>query len=206
MAFKELLATEFAAFATLSEEQLAALERHYTLLVQWNQRMNLTRIEKLEDAVRLHYCESLFVGLALPHGPLRVVDVGSGAGFPGFPVAVLRPECSVNLVESHQRKAVFLREVSGERKNVVVSSVRAEVIRKAYDWTISRAVTPSDVLGFNLSSNAAILMAASDIAVLSFKPLDVQPVPWGSGRVLAMFHVKQNEVSSTWNKSHGPQS
>jgi 16S rRNA (guanine(527)-N(7))-methyltransferase RsmG len=191
LAFKELLAAEFSAFGALSDEQLAALEHHYALLVQWNQRMNLTRIEKLEDAVRLHYCESLFLGLALPAGPLRIADVGSGAGFPGLPVAVWRPECTVDLIESHQRKAVFLREVSSGRKNIGVSSVRAETIAKRFDWTISRAVTPSDVLGFNLSLNSAILMAESDVPGLNRKPLSVQRVPWGTSRVLALFHVEQ---------------
>ena len=64
--FRNLLTKEFLPFGTLSDQQLAALERHYSLLTQWNQRMNLTRIEKLEDVVRLHYCESLFLGLATP--------------------------------------------------------------------------------------------------------------------------------------------
>jgi 16S rRNA (guanine527-N7)-methyltransferase len=194
LAFKELLAAEFAAFGTLSEDQLAELEHHYSLLLQWNQRMNLTRIEKLEDAVRLHYCESLFLGLALPAEPLRIADVGSGAGFPGFPVAVWRPECTVNLIESHQRKAVFLRQVSSGRKNIGINSVRAETIAKGFDWTISRAVMPSDVLGFNLSLNSAILMAESDVAALNRKPLSVQRVPWGTGRVLALFHVEQSRI------------
>ena len=75
----------------LPSEQIDLLEAHYNLLTQWNARLNLTRIESVEDAVRLHYCESLFVGTRLPAGPLRIVDVGSGAGFPGIPIAILRP-------------------------------------------------------------------------------------------------------------------
>ena len=83
--FSELLASEFAPYGSLTVEQIDALEAHYNLLVQWNARLNLTRIESVEDAVRLHYCESLFVGTKLPVGPLRIVDVGSGAGLPRNP-------------------------------------------------------------------------------------------------------------------------
>ena len=112
--FRELLAREFAPYGSLTPEQIDLLEAHYNLLVQWNARLNLTRIDSVEEAVRLHYCESLFVGTRLPAGPLRIVDVGSGAGFPGIPIAILRPECTVTLVESHQRKGVFLREATPE--------------------------------------------------------------------------------------------
>ena len=112
----------------LSTEQIAALEGHYETLVRWNRSLNLTSISGLEEAVERHYCESLFLAASLPPGPLRIADIGSGAGFPGFPVAVVRPECSVTLVESHQRKAVFLREVSRALPNVRVLSKRAEAL------------------------------------------------------------------------------
>src|ERR1700730_14203736 len=112
--FRKLLASEFAPYTGLSDEQLDRLERHYRLLTLWNKRINLTRINSLEDVVRFHYCESLFLAKELPVGALSIVDVGSGAGFPGIPVAILRPECRVHLLESHQRKAVFLREASRE--------------------------------------------------------------------------------------------
>ncbi len=110
--FADLLRERLRGIVELSPGQIAALEAHYELLVRWNKTVNLTTITSLEEAVERHYCESLFLGAHLPAGNLRVVDVGSGAGFPGFPVAILRPECSVTLVESHQRKAVFLREAS----------------------------------------------------------------------------------------------
>jgi len=80
--FRELLAREFASYGSLTVTQIDQLEAHYNLLVRWNARLNLTRIDSIEDAVRLHYCESLFVGTRLPAGSLRIVDVGSGAGFP----------------------------------------------------------------------------------------------------------------------------
>ena len=87
-AFSELLAAEFAPYGSLSQSQLDLLEAHYALLMHWNKRLNLTRITELVSVVRLHYCESLFLGLHLPKTTLRIADVGSGAGFPGIPVAV----------------------------------------------------------------------------------------------------------------------
>jgi 16S rRNA (guanine527-N7)-methyltransferase len=192
--FKELLAVEFAPFGLLSAEQLELLERHHALLARWNQRMNLTRIENLEDAVRLHYCESLFLGTQLPHGKLRIADVGSGAGFPGFPVAALRPESFLDLIESHQRKAVFLREASAGAPNVRIVGERAEAVANTYDWVISRAVLPADVLSLNLATNTAILMAQADIGTLKKEPDVVTPLPWGIGRILAMFHVEHSEI------------
>ena len=190
MGFKELLAAEFAPFGNLTGDQLDTLERHYKLLVHWNRRMNLTRIEKLEDAVRLHYCESLFVATKLPPGTLRIADIGSGAGFPGIPLAVLRPESSVDLVESHQRKAVFLREAMSGLKNVRVISDRAESVEAEYDWTVSRAVTPSEVLSLAIAPKVAILMSANDLDSLGHKSISVESVPWTAGHVLAMFHVE----------------
>jgi 16S rRNA (guanine527-N7)-methyltransferase len=194
--FKEVLAAEFAPFGILTIEQLQLLERHHSLLVRWNQKMNLTRIENLDDAVRLHYCESLFLGLKLPVGKFRLADLGSGAGFPGFPVAVARPECSVDLIESHQRKAVFLREASAATTNIRVVGERAEVVVNKYDWVISRAVLPNDVLSLKLAASTSILMAEADLGTLKSEPTVVMPLPWGTGRVLAMFHVEQSEIES----------
>jgi len=184
--FRELLAAEFAPYGVLSDDQLSALERHYSLLVQWNKRMNLTRIENLEDVVRLHYCESLFLGRSLPPGKLRIVDIGSGAGFPGFPVAILRPECRVDLVESNHRKAVFLRQACAGA-NVEILSARGESLGEKYDWIISRAVNPTEVLGMKAAPNVAMLLNIKDAgsSCCSIK------VPWGADRVVGLFHVKR---------------
>jgi 16S rRNA (guanine(527)-N(7))-methyltransferase RsmG len=183
--FRELLAREFAPYGSLTVEQLDQLEAHYTLLTQWNARLNLTRIDSVEEAVRLHYCESLFVGTRLPAGPLRIVDVGSGAGFPGIPIAVLRPECDVTLVESHQRKGVFLREASRDLKNVAVVTDRAENLKPGFDWLVSRAVSPADVLKLNLANNLALLVGGEEIPGFERR----EPIPWGTSRYL-VFHVK----------------
>jgi 16S rRNA (guanine527-N7)-methyltransferase len=184
--FKKLLATEFARFGTLSEVQLDQLESHYISLTQWNQRLNLTRIRELSDSIRFHYCESLFLGQFLPSSCRSIVDIGSGGGFPGIPVAILRPECEVTLVESHQRKAVFLREASRELRNVRVAAQRAEELRAHFDWLISRAVSPSDILQLDIARSIALLLGEEDASKLDG---DTIPIPWGDHRVL--FHVKR---------------
>jgi 16S rRNA (guanine527-N7)-methyltransferase len=185
--FRELLAREFEPYGSLTVAQIDLLEAHYNLLVRWNARLNLTRIDSLEDAVRLHYCESLFVATRLPPGALRIVDVGSGAGFPGVPIAILRPECTVTLVESHQRKAVFLREARRNLTNVRVVTDRAENLRPQYDWLVSRAVSLDDVLKLKLASNLALLVGGGENP--EFKQRE--PLPWGTSRFLA-FHVERS--------------
>ena len=183
--FRDLLVREFAPYGSLTVGQLDALEAHHKLLTNWNARLNLTRIESAEDAVRLHYCESLLVGTKLPAGPLRIVDVGSGAGFPGIPIAILRPECAVTLVESHQRKGVFLREASRSLENVTVVTDRAENLKTEYDWLVSRAVSPKDLLKLKVANGLALLVGSEDIQGCD----RWEPIPWGAGRYL-VFHVK----------------
>ncbi len=189
--FRKLLAAEFAPYGELSEIQLTQLEEHYTALGKWNQRLNLTRIQSLTDSIQFHYCESLFLGRFLPQGSLRIVDVGSGGGFPGIPVAILRPECEVTLVESHQRKSVFLREAARQLKNVKVLAQRAEDVESTYDWLISRAVAPLDILKLRLAGSMALLIGEDDASKLSGA---IAPIPWGNRRVL--FHVERQTASS----------
>jgi len=174
-----------SGFPGLSEAQLDALCDHYRLLLAWNERLNLTRVISAPEAARIHYAECLFLGNQLPPGNLRVVDVGSGAGFPGIPLAILRPECSVDLVESHQRKAVFLREAIRGLSNVHVRAQRAEDVSERYDWVVSRAVRPKKVVSLGLAPNLALLISADDA-----DSVQVIPVPGSDRRVVAMFHVE----------------
>jgi 16S rRNA (guanine527-N7)-methyltransferase len=139
--------------------------------------MNLTRITSVHDAVRYHYCESLYLAQTLPKGALQIVDVGSGAGFPGIPVAIYRPDCAVHLVESQQRKSVFLSEATRDLPNARVLAVRAEDVTETYDWMISRAVRPDDVLKLSLAANVAVLGTEGT------------KLPWGEAR--SLFHVKR---------------
>jgi 16S rRNA (guanine527-N7)-methyltransferase len=145
----------------------------------------------MEEAVERHYCESLFLGAHLPQGNLRIADIGSGAGFPGFPVAVLRPDCSVSLIESHQRKAVFLREASRNLPNVRVLARRAEEVKEQFDGAISRAVSYKDLASFlkNLVPSVDLLTGGEvppdGIGFVWETPV---PVPWSRQRFLRSGH------------------
>jgi 16S rRNA (guanine(527)-N(7))-methyltransferase RsmG len=188
--FQQLLAAEFGG---LSEEQLTQLEEHFGTLRHWNKSLNLTRIDSIEDAVRLHYGESLLLAATLPKGQLSIADIGSGAGFPGIPVAVFRRDCTVLLIESHQRKAVFLREVSRNLPNGSVVAERAELLDWRGDWIISRAVKPADVLALSLAPRAALLMSSEDLVNLP-PPDRIERIPWSKSRVIATFHVEHGKI------------
>ena len=194
--FRDLLAKEFSPYRRLTGLQLDQLEAHYRLLCAWNKKINLTRIQSLEDAVRLHYCESLFLALQLPPGSLSMVDVGSGAGFPGLPIAIFRPDCRVTLVESHQRKAAFLREASRDLSNVTVFADRADALREQFDWLVARAVAVEVLLDLHLAPNLALLIGEAAAARLG-QNWKSHSTPWGTNRVLAMFHVEHSRQKSS---------
>lgn len=184
--FAELLREKLRGIVALSPAQIAALEAHYELLLRWNKTLNLTTITSLGEAVERHYCESLFLGTHLPAGNLRVVDIGSGAGFPGFPVAILRPDCTVALVESHQRKAVFLREASRKVGNIRVIAKRAEDVDEEFDHLISRAVSYDDLrLSIKkLAPTADLLTGAEEPPSSELVWAEPITVPWGKARFL----------------------
>jgi 16S rRNA (guanine527-N7)-methyltransferase len=193
--FADLLRQRLAGVVELSPGQVEALETHYQLLLRWNRTLNLTSIKRMEEAVERHYCESLFLGIHLPQGGLRIADVGAGAGFPGFPVAVLRPDCSVTLIESHQRKAVFLREASRNLRNIRVLATRAEDVKEQFDWAISRAVSYADLASFlkNLAPNVDLLTGGEappgGIGFVWQPPI---LVPLGGQRFLRTGHQEQD--------------
>jgi 16S rRNA (guanine(527)-N(7))-methyltransferase RsmG len=165
----------------LDTGQLDRLESHFELLLKWNRVLNLTAIRDEREIVRRHYIESLFLAAVLPVGALRVVDVGSGAGFPGVPFAVARPECDVTLVESHQRKAVFLKEATRGWQNVRVITGRAEAVERRFDWVVSRAVQAKEVLTLIPALAERVALLTSEMTGASkirwFEPLAIPGNP-----------------------------
>jgi 16S rRNA (guanine527-N7)-methyltransferase len=89
---------------------LPRLSTYLDLLLKWNARTNLTAIRDPEEIVRRHFGEGLFAATHLNPDTTTLLDFGSGAGFPGLPIALLRPEIQVTLAESQNKKATFLRE------------------------------------------------------------------------------------------------
>lgn len=188
--FERMLAGQFSVAGELAAEHLERLWRHYELLCRWNRVLNLTRVLTVEDAVVRHYCESLFVALHLPPEPVSVLDIGSGAGFPGVPMAVFRPDCHFTLAESHRRKAAFLREATRDLPNVVIAARRAETLTASFDWVVSRAVGWSELrrcVG-RLGRSVALLLGRADAEKVRGSPGFVwqAPValPWSERSVL----------------------
>jgi len=187
--FPELLRHRLRGIAELSHSQVEALEAHYTLLLRWNRVLNLTSIREISLVVERHYCESIFLATHLPSQRLRIADVGSGAGFPGLPVAIYRPDCHVTLVESHQRKAVFLKEAVRSLPNVNVLACRAQDVSGEFDCALSRAVSYRE-----LASSLKGLARAVDLLTGAEKPPSdmgfewENPIslPWGNQRYLVV--------------------
>jgi len=125
----------------LSSGQANAFEAYCELLIRWNARTNLTAIRDVDGILLRHFLESIVCARAIP-GPVRtLLDFGSGAGFPGIPIALCRPEIAVTLAESQGKKAAFLREAARVLQiPLQVHSARAETLESTFDCVTLRAV------------------------------------------------------------------
>jgi 16S rRNA (guanine527-N7)-methyltransferase len=94
-----------------SESQVSAFMDFLRELKKWNRTYNLSALKKDSDIIIKHFIDSLLYLKALPEGPLRIADVGAGAGFPGIPIKILRPEVDMTLIEPARKKAAFQRHV-----------------------------------------------------------------------------------------------
>ena len=112
----------------VTDPQLARIARYLALLKKWNQTIPLTSIENDTEIVARHFGESMFAGSLFPLERGRLADVGSGAGFPGFPLKIAFPELQVTLVEPNVKKCAFLREA---QRILGISGV--EVVRSRYE-------------------------------------------------------------------------
>jgi len=131
----------------LQSDVAVSFGAYLSLLERWNARVNLTAIRDQEGILGRHFVESIACARALPEGISSILDFGSGAGFPGIPIALCRPECRVTLAESQGKKAAFLSEAvrvldlaSGARGATRVHSGRAETLGCLFDCVTLRAV------------------------------------------------------------------
>ena len=98
----------------LTPEQVTSVQRYITMLLAWNEKVNLTAIRDPLEVLYRHFCESMYAAAAVPLQAGRLADVGSGGGFPGLALKIARPELQVFLIESNIKKATFLAEVVRE--------------------------------------------------------------------------------------------
>ena len=98
----------------VSDEQVLQIQQYIKILLLWNEKINLTAIRDPLEILYRHFCESMYAAVSVPIENGRLADVGSGGGFPGLPLKILRPELRVFLVESNLKKVTFLAEVIRE--------------------------------------------------------------------------------------------
>ena len=139
----------------LKDTQAKCFEAYLSLLLEWNRKMNLTAIDTPKEVITEHFLDSVSVlKVCNPKKGAQVLDVGSGAGFPGIPMRIMRPDIRLTMVDAVRKKTLFLEEV---RKQLGLDEcrilhARAEDVgrmrlhREKYDVVVSRAVAPMRVL------------------------------------------------------------
>jgi len=166
----------FLGGTSITASQLHSLQIHLGLLLKWNAKINLTAVRDPEQMVVRHFGESLFAARVLfPSGSETgsVIDLGSGAGFPGIPIKVWASSSDLTLIESNQRKATFLKEVvrAAGLQGVEVQAVRAEVVKVKAALVTLRAVEKFESI---LSAAVSLVAPAGRLALLvSMAQVDV---------------------------------
>jgi len=142
----------------INNEQIRKFSRYLELLVQWNQKINLTSLKNPQEIIIKHFLDSIscvkVINKYINTEGISVIDVGTGAGFPGIPIKIICPSIRLSLLEARKKKTRFLEKVTEEMnfQQVEILNGRAETFgkcpdyREKYDITISRAVAPLNIL------------------------------------------------------------
>lgn len=139
---------------TLNDEKIEKFYKYMNLIVEWNEKINLTAITEQKEIIIKHFIDSLSIAKAIPSGS-RVIDVGTGAGFPGIPLKIYDESINITLLDSLNKRINFLNEVASElnlNKGIEIIHARAEEMaqnpkyRAGYDYAVSRAVAPLNIL------------------------------------------------------------
>lgn len=139
----------------LSEEQIAAFSRYSELLIEWNQKFNLTAIKEKREIFIKHFLDSLTCFKILPRsGDYSLIDLGTGAGFPGIPLKIVNPGIRLTLSDSIGKKVDFCEIAVKELSLADVKTVHARAedlgqdvdFRENFNWSVARAVADLSVL------------------------------------------------------------
>lgn len=127
----------------ITEEQLVKLNKFYELLIEWNEKINLTRITEKEDVYLKHFYDSLTITKVIDLSKVDTLcDIGTGAGFPGVVLKIIYPNLKITLVDALQKRVNYLNEIIKELNlnNIEAIHVRGEDLKEKYDVVTSRAV------------------------------------------------------------------
>lgn len=138
---------------SLTDKQGEDFFKYYSMLIEWNNKFNLTAITSPQDVVKKHFLDSVMSINFLPQGA-KILDVGAGAGFPSLPIKILRQDIKLTMLDSVNKKVTFLQEVAKalNMQNVEAVHSRAEDLaskhnyREQYDVVVSRAVSRLNTL------------------------------------------------------------
>jgi 16S rRNA (guanine527-N7)-methyltransferase len=222
------LLAPFLAPDSLTDQQLAQVSAYLDLLLKWNARINLTSVWQPEDMVTRHFGESFFAARHLVPSPLvipserdraeakeresrdlglpNLIDLGSGAGFPGLPIKIYAAGLAVTLIESNHKKATFLREIIRALTliNIDVFAGRAEDFLQTAGIVTLRAVEkperalPAAARLVSSGGRLALFLGAAQASVTpgllpGFSWGAPIPIPGSSGRILLVGRVKSQE-------------
>ena len=202
--------TEFSLPAY--DDQLLQIQQYIKILLTWNEKVNLTAIRDPLEILHRHFCESMYAAEALPLEKGRLADVGSGGGFPGLALKIIRPGLQVFLVESNIKKVTFLAEVIRE-----LGLTGAQVLARRYeelgeemaplDYVCSRAL--GEFPGFLEWARSEQITAKQVILWIGARDLDeIQkistwewqepiPVPHSLRRLLLVGNKKSSSVNTS---------
>lgn len=133
----------------LSDEQLSQFYTYYEMLIEWNEKINLTAITDFDEVLKKHFLDSLSIGRILKQDSLvSILDIGTGAGFPGIPIKIAFPNTEITLMDSLNKRVNFLNEVINTLGLDKIKAIhgRAEdfakkgILRENFDVCVSRAV------------------------------------------------------------------
>lgn len=194
---------------TFSVEQLDKLYRYMELLIEWNEKINLTAITEPREIILKHFIDSLTILKDIKNGK-KIVDVGTGAGFPGIPLSIMNENIQMFLVDSLNKRLIFLKNVINELnlKNIIIIHSRAEDFgrnkeyRENFDIAVSRAVANLSTLSEYLIplikiNGKCLCMKASDTKEEINKAKKAINVLGGTIKNVEEFNLPDSDIGRT---------
>jgi 16S rRNA (guanine527-N7)-methyltransferase len=157
-----------------SAKQISSFMTYLSELKKWNKVYNLTGLKKDKDIIIKHFFDSLLYLKALPDGEMTVADIGTGAGFPGIPIKIMKPEMEMYLIEPSRKKSAFLRHITRrlelKRIEVIEKSIQEIKVNKELPYLIDAAVTRALFSIKDFTKKASLIVKKGGTFILNKGP------------------------------------